>query len=1002
MEKIASNNNPPLENISLASAIYDDENQEEQEDEGTLYDAEEWDLISEMEFSTENDSESEEFEENFTEHFQPSVAPSVASHADLPMHKYPFKLQHNETGNILTVHHTIKNVDKQLRVRIAACCFNGMSNKLLVIDRRGNIYVFDFVIKRYWRLTIRVPQATVVHASPLHHSEYIVGNEKGHVLVINVEKSIISRDNEVGTAAVNQITWGNRVQSSSISNMLMRLGSDAALLNLRNLRVSHRLEFDQSRHTLKLAGYIPNSEQFFTCFTNDSLSVWSAHSQEATQITLPIKARDRKLRLLRNQKAIPEIALRGDDEDDINSIDDLEFDCEEENFADGTLLNYSFTPNGNKLCFTTIDGYLLLLSSASFEVDKLFRMRDFVLKQIEVLPQPKERILFGITARGQAVMLDLENTDQKLIVQHSNGLSLNVSRDGKLLSVLSKCGEVNVWSTCRLFNALQSKTQSIAQLRAVLKQPKLPGHVSGPMNQELRQLLKRDRLEAMLREFGCYPEKYRFIIWSSLLQLPCNGVQYQALLKLGEPPIVKRNARGLRIKGDAQRRGVIRAWSCLAHWCKVFGYAEFMPHLVFPFVKHLLKNGLVVFELMATLLLNHLQLCFEFYPLPPENYLAMCANVLQCNDEQLSKFYQALEVHAKDYAWSLLTNAFAEVLEEQQWLALWDNIITEPQYFIIFVIVAYNLLQRELILRLPDKEAVLRFFHEQNPIDVTKLVGRARKLMNKCPPQVHPRRFMPPFAPIPKGVYPKFLKYPSNWIAEKEEQTLELQKQHQEIDARIRHLELEELQMMDRLQNGLKQEEHTRRVKEMEKLYQETIQREEERISCHRKMLLTYQLEVRQRKSEVMTQLQEAEQRRKVLEMEKDIDMLMHRIERERRRHTQEMQFAEDEIRNQELELLAQRYYSDTAGAPLAQKYYDNIQKMCQERDELQRNLREMTMEHLDKPSRSRRSPAPEEPHLTAIERSIQEIQKEFSDILNSGSKHFSLKEVRNKNEYEK
>ncbi|KAL7736606.1 hypothetical protein ACLKA6_015244 [Drosophila palustris] len=975
MEKI-STNNPSYHGFSQATSNYNEEDEEEEE--GTVYEDEAWDEMSEMGlFMDETDSEDRESFQSL-----PLSVPIANPTADKPMHKYPFKLQQNETGNILTVHHTVKSVDRQLRVRIAACCFNEMSNKLVVIDRRGNIFVFDFVSKRYWRLTIRLPQATLVHASPLHHNEYIVGNENGQVIVMNVEKSLVGRCNEVANTAVDQISWGNRLQSSTAINGIMRFGPEAALLNLKNLKVSHRLEFDQSQHTLKLAGFIPNSDQFFTCFTNDTISIWSSHSREPVHIAQPIKTRDRKLRLLRHDKSIPEIVLRGDDEDDINPEDDLTFACGDEHFADGKLLSCSFSPNGNKMCLTTLDGYLLLLSSASFDLDKLFRLRDFILKQIALVPQPKERILFGITARGQAVMLDLESTDHKLIVQRSNGVSLNVSRDGKLLSVLSKCGEVNVWSTCRLYNALQAKTHCISQLRAVIKQPKLPGRVCGPVNQELRQLLKRDRLEAMLHEYGCYPEKYRFIIWSSLLELPCNGLQFQALLKLGEPAIVKQMARGLKIKSDVQRRGVIKVWSCLAHWCKVFGYAEFMPHLVFPFAKHLPKNGLVVFELIATLMLNHLQLCFEFYPLPPENYLAMCENILQTNDEQLSKFYQALEVKPKDYAWSLLTNAFAEVLEEQQWLILWDNIITEPLYFIVFIIVAYNVLHREVILRLPDQEAVLRFFHDQNPIDLAKLVARARKIMQKCPSQVHPRRFMPPFSPIPKGVYPKFLKYPSDWIAEQEQQTMVLLKQHQEIDARIRHLELEELQIMDRLENGLKQEEHTRRVKEMEKLYQETIQREEERIACHRKMLLTYQLEVRQRKSEVMTKLQESEQRRKVLEMEKDIDLLMHSIERERRRHNQEMIFAEDEIRNQNMELLAQQYYSDTAGAPLAQKYYDNIQKMCRERDKLQQQLREMTLEQLEKP-RARSPFAPAEPHLTEIERSIQEIQREFSDILN-------------------
>jgi len=257
-------------------------------------------------------------------------------------------------------------------------------------------------------------------------------------------------------------------------------------------------------------------------------------------------------------------------------------------------------------------------------------------------------------------------------------------------------------------------------------------------------------------------------------------------------------------------------------------------------------------------------------------------------------------------------------------------------------VVAYNLIHREIIIRLPDKRSVLLFFHDQNPVDIGKLLSKARKLMAKCDLALHPQRFMQRFSPIPKGVYPKFLKYPSEWIEQQEEQAVSLIKHNQEIDARIRHLELEEVKIMERLENGLKQEEHARRLKEMEKLYQDTIHREEERITCQRKMLLTYQMEVRRRKSEVITKLQESEQRRKVLEMEKEIDLLMHNIERERRRHNQQMQLAEDEIRNQEMELLAQRYYSDTQGAPLAQKYYDNIQKLCSQRDQLQKNLREV------------------------------------------------------------
>lgn len=38
--------------------------------------------------------------------------------------------------NVLTVHHTIKEAGQALRIQIAACCFNELSNKLVVIDKR--------------------------------------------------------------------------------------------------------------------------------------------------------------------------------------------------------------------------------------------------------------------------------------------------------------------------------------------------------------------------------------------------------------------------------------------------------------------------------------------------------------------------------------------------------------------------------------------------------------------------------------------------------------------------------------------------------------------------------------------------------------------------------------------------------------------------------------------------------------------------------------------------
>lgn len=65
----------------------------------------------------------------------------------------------------------------------------------------------------------------------------------------------------------------------------------------------------------------------------------------------------------------------------------------------------------------------------------------------------------------------------------------------------------------------------------------------------------------------------------------------------------------------------------------------------------------------------------------------------------------------------------------------------------------------------------------------------------------------------------------------------------------------------------------------MEKLYRDSLKREEERLACQRQMLAVYQKELRNRKAEVAVQVQESEQRQRALKMEKDLELLMQSIE---------------------------------------------------------------------------------------------------------------------------
>jgi hypothetical protein len=46
----------------------------------------------------------------------------------------------------------------------------------------------------------------------------------------------------------------------------------------------------------------------------------------------------------------------------------------------------------------------------------------------------------------------------------------------------------------------------------------------------------------------------------------------------------------------------IRTLSVLGHWTSLFAEIEFLPALVFPFVKQFQNNQLILFEIVATIL----------------------------------------------------------------------------------------------------------------------------------------------------------------------------------------------------------------------------------------------------------------------------------------------------------------------------------------------------------------------------------------------------------------
>ena len=266
-------------------------------------------------------------------------------------------------------------------------------------------------------------------------------------------------------------------------------------------------------------------------------------------------------------------------------------------------------------------------------------------------------------------------------------------------------------------------------------------------------------------QYGEYPDKFRSIIWRSLLATPRNKMAYSALVDKGIHPVYKDIENQFTIHSLITLKNLKRLLSCLAHWCPLFGVMKFLPGFVFPFVKVLQKDPVLLFECVASILLNQCQLWFEYAPFPPISILAMVENILAEHDSQLLNHYCDLGVTSQIYALKILETAFSEVLTCSEWLILWDHILSNEPSFILMAVVSYNIVQKNALRRLHKHEQIEHFFHMQNPINKKTFLKKAYMLLNETPEEIHPRRFFNSFIALDKGIcYQQFTGYPKATI----------------------------------------------------------------------------------------------------------------------------------------------------------------------------------------------------------------------------------------------
>lgn len=377
------------------------------------------------------------------------------------------------------------------------------------------------------------------------------------------------------------------------------------------------------------------------------------------------------------------------------------------------------------------------------------------------------QVLAVLNSTGILTVIDFTTSTKlkTLRAQRFNIVSVNVSEDGSFLAVTYANSTTKLYPTRALFPSDSSdkmqdlvpevKFQVIENRKPDkrLEEEKLKKREKF---KKLRELLEKTKWYEILREFNEYPDKYRSIIWVSILDLPRNYSVFSDLLDKGVHPAYERIQDVLNLSDGALLKMLKGTLSALAHWAPFLASVEYLPEFVFPFVKFFHSNPLLCFEAVTTVILNWCQSWFEFWPKPGVLVLNVIEQLICDNDSPLLAHLMRLKVTAEEYAWSLLVNAFSRVVSNEDWLVLWDHILSNPPAFLPCVAAAFILKSRQTILTCSDAYEIKTYLSQESWMSVRPVLDKAYILYARSSSSSLPKDKFGQFTALPRGGLPFF------------------------------------------------------------------------------------------------------------------------------------------------------------------------------------------------------------------------------------------------------
>lgn len=243
-----------------------------------------------------------------------------------------------------------------------------------------------------------------------------------------------------------------------------------------------------------------------------------------------------------------------------------------------------------------------------------------------------------------------------------------------------------------------------------------------------------------IQRFGAFPDDARKAKYLECLQTPMNYRHFTEICKKF-PPVLPEHTL------DKETTSIV---GCLSsHYPDL--RIQWLPGIIYPFVKLFPKDALTQFEISLTYLTNWCSLWFCDYPAPSTPILTLFSS----NLPQLSTHLHSLNHTLGSLLWPMFLVTFTDVFNKSDWLKVFDYVFVQPDRPWLLLAILIELvrhLEPELIAAksLEKMHAVLRRERKGHIAAILRCAeelarGKEKGFREVC----KAGRF-----PLPKGRYP--------------------------------------------------------------------------------------------------------------------------------------------------------------------------------------------------------------------------------------------------------